>query len=355
MEQTIKLQNFVLKDDDTDYLPGPDLIDAIEIAIALGKPLLVTGEPGTGKTKLAFWLAATLANQTAGSSEAFRPKPFTFETKSTSLAADLFYNYDAVSHFGNIQRNRIILTENQDHKDRIGTKLLPQENQPGENVTPRFIELRALGLAIAQTHGIGYKELKGIRNYLGPKNKGPLGNAPMSSVVLIDEIDKAPREFANDLLNEIENSWFEIKELNKKIERKKNQCRIVAILTSNDEKTLPNAFLRRCIFYHIKFPDADRLLDIAKLKLGVSPENKSYDEALIGAIAEFEALRTRVVNKKPSTVELLDWINILYHSKDEAGNNRLQNADGKVRDDVLSRRNTGILVKTIADIESIKK
>src|SRR4051794_20735361 len=108
MLQSIELKNLALKDTEEKYLPDQGLVDAIEIAIALDKPLLITGEPGTGKTKLALWLSKLLAIQTEGNACAFRNKPFIFNTKSTSTASDLFYNYDAVSHFGKVQRSKSI-------------------------------------------------------------------------------------------------------------------------------------------------------------------------------------------------------------------------------------------------------
>jgi MoxR-like ATPase len=325
MSEIIKLQTFALNNADTAYLPGKGLKEAVEIAITLGKPLLITGEPGTGKTKLANWLAATLSKQTENTLWGFRSKPFIFNTKSTSVASDLFYNYDAVSHFGNIQRNK--------------DKKLTEEEE--ENITRQFIELKEMGLAIAQTHGTAYAGLQGIRNYKGKSSEYPDGlleSRPMSSVVLIDEVDKAPREFANDLLNEMETSMFEFKELNRKIRRADNECRIVTILTSNDEKTLPNAFLRRCIFYHIDFPDNDMLLQIARLKLNIPESDKSYDKALNAAIDAFVKLRDKVVNKKPGTVELLDWINILYKSRDNNDKNSLQGPGGDLHPDALEKK-----------------
>jgi MoxR-like ATPase len=270
----------------------------------------------------------------------FRSKPFIFNTKSTSVASDLFYNYDAVSHFGNIQRNK--------------DKKLTEEEE--ENITRQFIELKEMGLAIAQTHGTAYAGLQGIRNYKGKSSEYPDGlleSRPMSSVVLIDEVDKAPREFANDLLNEMETSMFEFKELNRKIRRADNECRIVTILTSNDEKTLPNAFLRRCIFYHIDFPDNDMLLQIARLKLNIPESDKSYDKALNAAIDAFVKLRDKVVNKKPGTVELLDWINILYKSRDNNDKNSLQGPGGDLHPDALEKKNLCILLKTNADLKLI--
>ncbi|MBO9205447.1 MULTISPECIES: AAA family ATPase [Niastella] len=336
----IQLHDFTLNNAWKDYIPAKGMVDAIEMAIALNKPLLVTGEPGTGKTKLADWVAGQLAFQTRKDPAPFCPTPFSFYTKSTSVAADLFYNYDAVSHFGKVQRQNISEKFSEAEQDKI---------------TREHIELKAMGLAIAQTHGLQLETLQNIRNYKGKDNNGAMENVPMSSVVLVDEVDKAPREFANDLLNEIEKYRFEIKEINKVIERAENGCRIVTILTSNDEKTLPNAFLRRCVFYHIDFPDPDRLLEIVKLKLGINAADTAYDAALMGAIARFEEVRNKVLNKKPTTSELLDWVNILYHDRTEDGKNKLVGADGKLYEKALDSKYYGVLAKTNVDLEAVSK
>jgi MoxR-like ATPase len=167
-----------------------------------------------------------------------------------------------------------------------------------------------MGLAIAQTHGLGSNDLQGIRK-IGNLSAAYLQVKPRSSVVLIDEIDKAPREFPNDLLNEMETYRFDIKEINQSVSRCSSDCRILVIMTSNSEKNLPNAFLRRCVFYHIGFPDKAKLLLIAKKRLMI--ENGEYDALLEKAIDEFNIIRNRTMNKKPSTSEFLDWVNLLKY------------------------------------------
>ncbi len=278
----IKLESIYLNDNPIDYVADDHLIKAVEVAIALGKPLLVSGEPGTGKSRLANYVAAQLALQTQGKDFSVVDKPLVFNTKSTSAASDLFYTYDAVSHFRT------------------------QSAAP----TEAFIELRALGMAIAQSHGlekIKTLPIGGLRNATG----GYLQNGAHSTVVLIDEIDKAPREFPNDLLNEIEHNHFEIKELNQSLQKAKNESRIVVIMTSNSEKNLPNAFLRRCVFYHIEFPDKEKLKMIAlkRLKLSETDDGKMMEKA----IEIFNHIRNLTVSKKPSTSEFLDWLNLLRH------------------------------------------
>jgi len=281
----IELDKIYLNTNAIDYVADEGLIRAVEIAIALGKPLLVSGEPGTGKTKLADYVAMQLATQTAGKEFAFLDRPLIFNTKSTSVSNDLFYFYDAVSHF---------------------------RSQHADTTTEQFIELKPMGIAIAQTHGLNSAGLKGISK-LGNMSAEFLHAEPRSSVVLIDEIDKAPREFPNDLLNEMENYRFDIKEINQSVTRCNSDCRILVIMTSNSEKNLPNAFLRRCVFYHIGFPDKEKLLQIAKKRLTIG--NSEYDTVIGKAIDEFNNVRSRAMNKKPSTSEFLDWINLLQHYK----------------------------------------
>jgi MoxR-like ATPase len=281
----IEIDKIYLNNNPIDYVADDGLIKAVEIAIALGKPLLVSGEPGTGKTKLADYVAMQLATQTTGQAYAFLNTPYIFNTKSTSVSTDLFYFYDAVSHF---------------------------RSQHADTTTEQFIELKPMGLAIAQTHGLNSPGLQGISKIGNLSDKFVLPE-PRSSVVLVDEIDKAPREFPNDLLNEMENYRFDIKEINETVTRCDSDCRIVVIMTSNSEKNLPNAFLRRCIFYHIGFPDKDKLLQIAKKRLMI--DNTTYDELIGKAIDEFNNMRNRAMNKKPSTSEFLDWINLLQYYK----------------------------------------
>ncbi len=293
------------------YILQDGLRNALEVAIALGQPLLLTGEPGTGKTLLA-WKAAYELSQKADSQ--FRSKPLVFDTKTTSMARDLFYTYDAVSHFqvANIRR------------------------QEGEKTptTADFIELQALGKAIALTNPESIDTSK-----LSTK----LPESASSSVVLIDEIDKAPRDFTNDILREIENYSFRIKEQdNYPIEASDDQ-QVVIVMTSNSEKNLPDAFLRRCVFYHIPFPGPDLLLQIAQSQLGGKTE---YTEtALTTLINAFEQIREQAVRKAPATAELIAWLRIL----------ELQGYLEKGADEqkALMLQNLSVLVKTKDDLDAV--
>jgi MoxR-like ATPase len=277
------LKTIKLSDDALDYYADEGLRKAFEIAVALNKPLPLSGEPGTGKTKFAHYAAKKLSIQTEKDKAPFLPKPFVFPVKSTSVANDLFYTYDAVGHFRNKDENK-------------GAQA--------------FITLQAMGLAFAETHEGGsapLELLKGIPNF-----KKAAGAGPRSSVVLIDEIDKAPREFPNDLLHEMENYECWMSELSSVMERNKAKdapARIAVIITSNSEKNLPNAFLRRCVFYHIEFPEG-KLLEIAKLKMNLKNDNR-YNTHIEKAIKNFMDLRASATNKKPTTSEFLEWVAVL--------------------------------------------
>ena len=234
----LRISKPLAKDFDPEkYILDEGLQQAVEVAIALDQPLLLTGEPGTGKTRLAYKVAYELAKDQ--SAYHFDPKPLVFYTKTTSSARDLFYIYDALAHF---QATNI--------KQEAGVKT-PQ--------TADFIDLQALGKAIALTDPEAADR---------SKFRTALGDHPKSAVVLIHEIDKGPRDIPNDILKEIENLEFQIKEQDNYSLKAGKKERIAVVMTSNSEKNLPEPFLRRCVFYHIPFPGPDQLMDIAKAQLG---------------------------------------------------------------------------------------
>jgi len=297
------------------YKPSPELLAAINTALFLKRPLLLSGEPGTGKTECANFIARQLRRQHPDKFTA--AKALRFNTKSVSQSTDLFYSYDAVAHFG---------------------------DKTGQN-KEAFISFNSLGAAILATHPINPAWEK-FNNYT---NEVVQRKPAFGSVVLIDEIDKAPRDFPNDLLAELEKPPFKfsIKELVNFEVSQKPELPIFIIITSNNEKGLPDAFLRRCVFHYIKFPE-DNLLSIVTSNLKI--ENKYID----AAIARFLELRRNNISKKPATSELIDWIACLQQK--ELLNENLSNwkiADKEYKQKLLDT--LGILAKSKVDFDTLSQ
>lgn len=241
------------------YVATDDLKLAVNAAIALQRPLLIKGEPGTGKTMLAEEVAAALG----------RPL-LQWHIKSTTKAHQGLYEYDAVSRLRDSQ--------------------------------------------------LGDEKVRDIANYIV---KGVLWQAfesDVPTVVLIDEIDKADIEFPNDLLRELDQMTFHVYETRETI---KARHRPLIIITSNNEKDLPDAFLRRCFFHYISFPERDTLQDI----VNVHYPNVRHD-VLAAALDTFFALRDAPgLKKKPSTSEFLDWLRLLMNENMSADDIRRPDQD----------------------------
>jgi len=225
------------------YVATPDLMMAVNAAVTLARPLLIKGEPGTGKTQLAEEIARALS----------RPL-FEWHIKSTSKAQHGLYEYDAVSRL--------------------------RDSQLGE----------------AKVHD--------IRNYIVRGRLWEAFESEIQPVLLIDEIDKADIEFPNDLLRELDRMEFYVHEMRELI---RARHRPIILITSNNEKELPDAFLRRCFFHYIRFPDAETMEKIVRVHY---PDLKKH--LLSEALTTFFDVRdTPGLRKKPSTSELLDWIKLL--------------------------------------------
>ena len=226
-----------------EYVASEELMASVNIAIALKKPLLIKGEPGTGKTMLAEAVAQALGK-----------KLFIWNIKSTTKAQEGLYVYDTIQRL---------------YDGQFG--------EEGVDDIAHYIKLGKLGEAFDSEDQV---------------------------VLLIDEIDKADLEFPNDLLWELDQMEFYINETKRTVKAKQ---RPIVIITSNAEKELPDAFLRRCIFHYIEFPSKELMEEIVRVHFPRVEEN-----LLKEAMDVFYGIRTiRDIRKKPSTSELIDWINAL--------------------------------------------
>jgi MoxR-like ATPase len=267
------------------YEPDPGLVDAIRVALLLRKPLLLTGRPGTGKTQLGEYLAWKMG--------LLHEK---FDAKSTNVARDLFYTYDAIGHF----RRQQAVTQN-GVSQAATTALSSPAAQPADPGVRPFLSFNGLGKAILRC-AKPTAEMQRLLPDLVPVE-------PQQSILVIDEIDKAPRDFPNDLLSEIDQKYFRIPELeNLKVEAVEDKAPIL-VITSNSEKNLPAAFLRRCVYYDIPFPGEKALRKIASRRL-VELTDRSDAPLLQSAVEEFMKLAgdESRMQHKPGTAELLDWI-----------------------------------------------
>ena len=267
------------------YVATQDLMLAVNASITLKRPLLVKGEPGTGKTMLAEEVA-----------EALKLPLLQWHIKSTTKAQQGLYEYDAVS--------------------RLRDSQMPDADSA--------------------------ERVRDIRNYIVPGMLWQAFSAEQPVALLIDEIDKADIEFPNDLLRELDRMEFHCYETRETIRAKH---RPLVFITSNNEKELPDAFLRRCFFHYIRFPEAETLRRIVDLHF---PGLKQ--DLLAAALKSFQDIRNLPgLKKKPSTSELIDWLRLLL--AEDIGAEALQTADQKVAIPPM----VGALLKNEQDLTLFEK
>lgn len=287
------------------YTPTKELITAIEVAIELGQPLLLTGEPGCGKTAAAYWAAWRMG---------LSPDDLVFDqVRSDATAARLRYEFDAVSYFRESQASAV-------------------RAEPFDDDRRRFIRPGPLWRAFEATR-----------------------QAERRVVLLLDEIDKAPRDLPNDLLLEFDEQRFEVPDLppshrDRIVDARDNEGRLaLTVFTSNAERKLPDAFLRRCVHHHIRFDDEHlrRVLDRRTARPG---GDIRVDSGLVAlAIDMLIRLREMSLHHTPGTAELLTWLRVVAR----AGDIELKRRAGKL--DLLELPYLGTLIKDPADHDTVRQ
>ncbi|MDF5728783.1 MAG: MoxR family ATPase [Rhizonema sp. PD38] len=271
------------------YLPSDDLKEAVNLAIALERPLLLEGEPGCGKTRLAGAVANEFTHKYLQNNEQTQQQLWDYyiwNIKSTTRARDGLYTYDAVARLRDAQ---LVGSNTQQLKEFIGYTETEQLKRRLWN-KKNYREFGALGKAL-QKHSL-------------------------RPILLIDEIDKADSDFANDLLLELEELRFEVPETRESFLTPEKKP--IIFITSNREKPLPEPFLRRCLYFFVKFPKEEQLKEIIKNRFGKFEKEK--EELVEEAITRFYEIRKQLENipgiRPPGTSEFIEFLTALLYRED---------------------------------------
>lgn len=317
--------------DETQYFPDPGLVNAVNVAFALGQPLLLAGPPGCGKTQLAYSVARELA----------LGEVLKVSAASTTELGDLYYSFDHMTQYRDLQREDV--------------KYGPE----------RYVQVSGLGRALLQAGGPQqalqhmpgniYDREEGLTR---PTTAGDLMSSgffegqtgPAASIVLIDEIDKAPRDVPNDMLGWLETMSFEIAELGIRIapfdatlNPDITPIRPLMFFTTNGEKRLPDPFLRRCAYYAIPFPDT---LTLERILIGRQLPQGALTTDAIEVLMALHAPHAGLV-RAPSVAEFIAWVSLLLHDFKADPGQPIRNAD--------LRRSLPALIKLDDDLDAARR
>jgi MoxR-like ATPase len=312
-------------DDLYPYIPGDNLKKAVNIAIALEKPLLIQGEPGCGKTLLASAIAYEFGQRYLNGTE----WPFfAWAVTSRSRADEARYTFDAL---GRLRDTQFLATGKNEIDSEQEEKLRSRLNNPAS-----YIQWGPIGKAF---------NVWEIR----PDLKKIDCNVNLRPILLIDEIDKADIDLPNDLLRDLDQWYFEVKETQAESPEKRYRKahKPIVIITSNQERPLPEAFLRRCLFFYLEFPSEPQLTRIIEERFKRKFKDKTPENIIETAIKKFCEIRdTAYLQKPPTTSELIDWLSFLLTN---------ENTATQIAEVLNDPAQIGILLKSQSDIETLNR
>jgi MoxR-like ATPase len=332
MKETTKRLEYtgeIYESDQSSYIPSQDLKDVVNLTIDLERPLLIEGEPGCGKTELAAAIANEFAQKHLKSGEKWPCD--TWNVKSTELASDGLYTFDAISKMQDAQLAGALGEITAADKKLLLDRLRYEHKKDTDINKHPYIKLGKLGQAL--------------------RGDCPSGVRP---ILLIDEIDKADADFPNDLLMELDKGEFEIREIRKTYPEKRadgtSPSKPIIIITSNRERPLSDAFLRRCIYFYLEFPKKPLLTDIIARRFpGFGKGSEEAKELIPTMIKTLEAMRLALHGqpgiKKPGTSEMIDLVKYLQQLEEKSNSAK---ALADLKNIVNKSPLLGILLKTKA-------